>query len=263
MAEALVDFGIEGGLARITLNRPESGNGITAEMAAELLDVATECHENPGVRAVLMTGAGKNFCVGGDLKVFREAGDAVGPMLKTTTALFHAACAQFARMDAPLVIAVQGAAAGGGLSVALGGDIVIACESAKFTMAYTAAGLSPDGGSSFLLPRLIGLRRAQELTLTNRRLSAAEALDWGLITRVVPDDELLDAATDQAQLLSQGPTRAFGRAKRLLLESYESSFETQMEREGTGIARSAAEPDGREGLAAFSEKRAPVFKGTL
>lgn len=263
MAQDLVKFSVEAGLARVELNRPDSGNGITEEMADQFLDAASRCETDGGVRAVLLTGAGKNFCVGGDLKVFRGAGSDVGRMLKRTTALLHAACAQFARMDAPVVAAIQGVAAGGGLSLALLGDLVYGGESAKFTMAYTAAGLSPDGGSTFLLPRLIGLRRAQELTLTNRRLTAEEAKAWGLITSVLPDDTLFETAEKQARALAQGPTRAFGRAKRLLLESFETPFETQMEREGTGIATSAGEPDAQEGMAAFAEKRAPTFTGHL
>lgn len=261
MSDPLVTMTVGDGLARIVLNRPEAGNGITETMAAQFLDVAGRCGADPSVRAVLLTGAGKSFCVGGDLKVFREAGDDVGRMLKHTTALLHAGCAQFARMDAPVIVAVHGAAAGGGLSLALLGDLVLAADTAKFAMAYTAAGLSPDGGSTFLLPRLIGLRRAQELTLTNRRLSAAEALDWGLITRVVAEADLATEAEALACSLARGPTRAFGRAKRLLLESLETPFETQMEREGAGIAASAMEPDAREGMAAFAEKRSPLFTG--
>lgn len=261
MTDRQITYEVEDGVARVTLNRPEAGNGITEDMADQFMDAANRCEADSQVRAVLLTGAGKSFCVGGDLKIFREAGSDVQRMLKRTTGLLHAGIAQFARMDAPVVVSVRGAAAGGGLSVALLGDIVIAAESAKFAMAYTAAGLSPDGGSSFLLPRLIGLRRAQELTLTNRRLTAAEAVEWGLITRAVPDDDLDRVAWEQAHALAQGATRAFGRAKRLLLESHESSFETQMEREGTLIALSAAEPDAQEGMAAFAEKRKPTFTG--
>ena len=261
MGEPTVTFSLDDGLALVELNRPDVGNAITPEMADALLDAATRCHEDRDVRAVLLTGAGGMFCVGGDLKAFRGAGDGVGHMLKGTTAWLHAACSQFARMDAPVVVAVQGAAAGGGLSLALAGDVVIGAESAKFTMAYTAAALSPDGGSTFLLPRLVGFRRAQEMTLTNRRLSAAEAVEWGLITRAVPDEALQTEAEAQARAFASGPTRALGRAKRLLLESFETPFETQMEREGTLIALSASEPDGQEGLAAFSDKRKPTYTG--
>ena len=150
-----------------------------------------------------------------------------------------------------------------GLSLALLGDLVYAAESAVFTMAYTAAGLSPDGGSTYLLPRIVGLRRAQEMTLTNRRLSGAEAAEWGIATACVADDALTETAEMMAKRLADGPTRSFGRAKRLLADSFNTAFEAQMEHEGTSIAAAGAEPDGREGLDAFLNKRKPVFKGRI
>ncbi len=262
MADDLVTFTLEDGLARLTLNRPEAGNSITPDQGKALMQAAVRCCSDSAVRAVLLTGAGKNFCVGGDLKTFKAAGPGVGALIKETTAYLHAACSTLARMDAPLIIAVQGAAAGAGLSLALLGDIVYAAESAKFAMAYTAAGLSPDGGSTFLLPRVVGLRRAQELTLTNRRLSAVEAVDWGIATAAVPDEHLLARAEETARALAAGPTRAYGRARRLLIDSFDTSFETQMEKEGAGIAASAVEPDAQEGLDAFLNKRIPVYRGT-
>lgn len=259
----LVSFSLDDGLARLTLNRPEAGNSITPELGLALMKAAVRCACDPSVRAVLMTGNGKNFCVGGDLKTFKEAGPGVGALIKETTGYLHAACSTLARMDAPLIVAVQGAAAGAGLSLALLGDLVYAAESSKFTMAYTAAGLSPDGGSTFLLPRVVGLRRAQEMTLTNRRLSAAEAVEWGIATARVPDDDLLAKAEETARTLAAGPTRAFGRAKRLLIDSFDTSFEAQMEKEGTAIAAASVEPDAQEGLDAFLTKRVPVYRGTL
>lgn len=261
MADDCVTFSLEDGLARLTLNRPDAGNSLTPGLAQALMAAAVRCSYDSGVRAVLLTGTGKNFCVGGDLKTFKDAGPGVGALIKETTGYLHAACSTLARMDAPLVVAVQGAAAGAGLSLALLGDLVYAAESAKFTMAYTAAGLSPDGGSTFLLPRVVGLRRAQELTLTNRRLSAAEAVEWGIATATFPDDTLTAGAEEVARKLAAGPTRAFGRARRLLVDSFDTSFETQMEREGAGIAASSVEPDAQEGLDAFINKRAPVFQG--
>lgn len=261
MTDDLVTVSLEGGLARLTLNRPDAGNSITPDLGQALLKAAVRCSSDSAVRAVLMTGAGKNFCVGGDLKTFKDAGPRVGALIKETTGYLHAACSTLARMDAPLVIAVHGAAAGAGLSLALLGDLVYAAESSKFTMAYTAAGLSPDGGSTFLLPRVVGLRRAQELTLTNRRLTAAEAVAWGIATAAVPDDALVTHAEAVARDLAAGPTRAFGRAKRLLIDSFDTSFETQMEKEGAGIAASSVEPDAQEGLDAFLSKRVPVYRG--
>jgi len=252
---------VENGLARLTLSRPEAYNTLNKPLAEGLMAAATRCAHGSDVRAVLLTAAGKNFCGGGDLKSFHAQGDAVGGHIRDVTYVLHAACAMFARMDAPLVIAAQGAVAGAGLSIALLGDLVYAAESAFFTMAYTAAGLSPDGGSTFLLPRVVGLRRAQEMALTNRRLTAAEAADWGIATAVVPDDRLQAHAEEVALKLAAGPSRAFGRAKRLLIDSFDTSFEAQMDREGRYIAASAAEPDGREGVDAFTAKRKPAFTG--
>lgn len=254
-------FDVEDGVARITLNRPEAANCIDLALGRELMQVAIRCDEEAGIRAVLLTGAGKMFSAGGDLKSFAAEGDRVPAALKELTVYLHAASSRFARMNAPLVVAVNGMAAGAGFSLAVAGDLVIAAESAKFTMAYTAAGLSPDGSSTWFLPRLIGLRRTQELMLTNRRLSAAEAYDWGLVTQVVPDEKLQEEAQALAARLAQGPTRAYGVVKSLLASSTKEGLETQMELESRGIAAMSATADGREGIQAFLEKRAAKFTG--
>ncbi len=255
----LVD--VDGPVARITLNRPESANGLTLSMSRELLQAAIRCDEDPSVRAIVLTGAGKLFCAGGDLKSFAEFGDGLGAALKEMTVYLHGAISRLARGDAPVIVAVNGTAAGAGMSLAVAGDLAIASESAKFTMAYTAAGLSPDGSSTFFLPRLIGVRRSQELMLTNRRLSAAEALEWGLVNRVVPESEVLKEAEELARKLAEGPTRSFGVVKKLLATSFSETLETQMEFEASGIAASAMTEDGQEGIRAFLEKRQPAFKG--
>ncbi len=252
---------IADGVATITLNRPDAANAIDLPLARELMQVAIRCDEDPGVRAVLLTGAGKMFCAGGDLKAFSAQGDSLPSLLKEITTNLHAATSRFARMSAPLVVAVNGTAAGAGFSIAISGDLVLMAESAKLTMAYTAAGLSPDGSSTWFLPRLIGMRRAQELMLTNRRLSAAEALAWGLVNQVVPDAELAATAGALAKQLATGATRAFGTVKSLLASTYNESLETQMELEARGIAEMARSADGREGIEAFVAKRAPKFSG--
>jgi 2-(1,2-epoxy-1,2-dihydrophenyl)acetyl-CoA isomerase len=252
---------IDGPVARITLNRPEAANGLTLPMCRELLQASIRCDEDPNVRAIVLTGAGKLFCAGGDLKSLAESGEGVGATLKEMTVYLHGAISRLARGDAPVVLAINGTAAGAGMSLAVAGDLGIASENAKFTLAYTAAGLSPDGSSSFFLPRLIGVRRTQELMLTNRRLSAAEALEWGLVNQVVPETEVLKQADELARTLAQGPTRSFGIVKKLLATSFSESLETQMEFEASGIARSAASEDGQEGIRAFLEKRPPVFRG--
>jgi len=254
-------FEIRDGVAAIVLDRPDAANAIDLSLARELMQVAIRCDEDPAVRAVLLTGAGKMFCAGGDLKSFASAGTGLPSLLKEITTYLHAATSRFTRMAAPLVVAINGTAAGAGFSLAISGDLVWMAESAKLAMAYTAAGLSPDGSSSWFLPRLIGLRRAQELMLTNRRLSAAEALVWGLVNQVVPDGELVDSAAGLAKQLAAGPTRAFGQVKKLLASAFSESLETQMELEARGIAAMAGGADGREGIEAFVAKRAPAFSG--
>ena len=158
-------------------------------------------------------------------------------------------------------MAINGIAAGGGFSFALSGDLVVAAESAKFTMAYSKIAATPDGSSSYFLPRLIGLRRAMELYFTNRVLTAREALEWGLVTRVVPDAELRPAVAALAAELAQGPTKAYGAAKRLLHQSTWESLETQMELEAQAIAASGHTEDFRAGVTAFAQKATPTFRG--
>lgn len=254
-------FEVSDGLATITLNRPGAANSLNGAMAHDLMMAAIRCDEDPDIRAVLLTGTGKMFCAGGDLKTFNGFGDDMGARLKEITIYLHAATSRFSRMNPPLVVAVNGIAAGAGLSIAISGDLVLAGESAMFTSAYTAAGLSPDGSSTYFMPRLIGLRRAQELMLTNRRLSAEEAVEWGLINRVVADDALMEEAESLACGLATGATGAYGAVKKMLTETFTNPLETQMEIEARYIADRATSPDGREGIDAFVNKRQPSFKG--
>jgi 2-(1,2-epoxy-1,2-dihydrophenyl)acetyl-CoA isomerase len=164
-------------------------------------------------------------------------------------------------MDAPVVGAINGTAAGGGFSLSLTTDIAIAAESAKFTMAYTKAGLVPDGSSSYFLARMVGLRRAKEMALLNPVLSAGQAMEWGLVNQVVADDQVLTTALEIAHKWAKGPTRSFGETKRLILSGVTESLESQMERESRIIEIMAGSTDGREGIAAFVAKRTPEFKG--
>lgn len=256
-----LNFDLDKGIARITLNRPDAAHSLNLKMAQELMQVAILCDSLSEVRAVLLTAEGKMFCAGGDVQSFHQASDQAPQLIKEITANLHAANSRFARMRAPLIVAVNGTAAGAGFSLAMAGDIVLASEKAKFTMAYTGIAVSPDGGSTTWLPRLVGLRRAQELIYTNRVLSAEEALDWGLLTKVVADDNLAEEATKLAEQLAAGPTEAYARARALLLSSYENGLETQLELESRGISHCIGSSDGREGLAAFVERRKPSFKG--
>jgi len=256
-----VEFDVRDGVAHVTLNRPEAGNALNLELAQELLRAVMRCDEEPGVRAVVLAGAGRMFCVGGDLRSFTEQGEQLSHHLKEVTTYLHAAISRMARMDPPVVAAVHGAAAGAGLSLICACDLVVATESARFSMAYSRAGLTPDGSSTYYLPRLVGFKRAIELTLTNRELSAQEAEEWGIVTRVVPDDDLSENATDFASQLAIGATKALGAAKRLLHIGWTETLETQMEHETQTIADIARTADAREGIAAFMEKRSPEFTG--
>lgn len=255
-----IEFEVRDHIARIVLNRPDAGNAFNSELARELADAAMACDLDPTVKAVLLSARGKIFCAGGDLKAFAGFGDEATKRVKQLADDLHKAISIFARMDAPLVIAVNGSAAGAGFSLSIAGDIVIVADNAKFTMAYTAVGLSPDGSSTWYLPRLIGLRRAQELAFTNRALSAAEALDWGLVTRIVPAADLEDAAMTLCRQLASGPRAAQATVKKLFLCSHDNGLEAQMEIEGRAIARAAGTPDGVKGVRAFAGGHKAVFE---
>lgn len=250
----------ENGIARLTLNRPKAGNAIDVPLARALMYAAIECDEDESIRVVTLTGAGKLFCGGGDVGAFAGAGDQFSALLKELTAYVHSAVSRFSRMGKPMVTIINGPAAGAGFNLSLLGDIAIAAQSAHFTTAYTGIGLTPDGGATWLLPRLVGLRRAQEIILTNKRVSATEAAEIGMITKAVPDEELAVEAEGIVGKLAGGATRALGRTRNLLLEGMENSLETQLELEARSIAASGRDGEGKEGVAAFLAKRKPDFR---
>lgn len=254
-------FDVRDNVAHITLNRPDAANSININVASELMRAATYCGEEPEIRAVVISGAGRMFCSGGDLKEMSAQGKHLPQHIKEMTTYLHAAISRLMRMDAPVVAAVHGSAAGAGMSLACACDIVLATEDSRFTMAYTRAGLTPDGSATYFLPRIVGLKRALELTLTNRVLSAQEALEWGIVTSVVPGAELLTRAQALAVQLAAGPTKALGTAKRLLHSGWVETLETQMENESQAIADMARTADSIEGITAFLEKRTAKFKG--
>jgi 2-(1,2-epoxy-1,2-dihydrophenyl)acetyl-CoA isomerase len=251
----------KGNVATLTLNRPDAYNALDLVLGRDLFTASIELDEDPDVRCVVVTGSGRAFCAGGDVKSFVDNLGRIGAHIKELTTYLHGAISRFARSDKPVIMAVNGVAAGGGFSLALSGDLVVAAESAKFTMAYSRIAASPDGSSSYFLPRLIGLRRAMELYFTNRVLTAREAVEWGMITRAVPDAELPGAVDALARELAQGPSKAFGIAKRLLHQSTWESLETQMELEAQGIAACGRTEDFRAGVTAFAEKATPTFRG--
>jgi 2-(1,2-epoxy-1,2-dihydrophenyl)acetyl-CoA isomerase len=258
MSQPTVNVETRGAVAIVTFDRPDSGNTLTVQVGMDLLAAAMTCGRNSAVRAVVLTGAGKHFSFGGDLRAMVARGGAIDAYISELTGYLHAAISYFARMDAPVIAAVNGTAAGGGVGFVAMADLAVAARSAKFTLAYTAIALVPDCSTSFFLPRILGTKRAMELMLTNRTLSAQEALEWGLVNRVVADDEVLDEAIRLAEELATGPLRAFGKTKRLLAQSM-AGLESQMVLESEGISAQAATAEGQEGIHAFLEKRKPRF----
>lgn len=258
-APVLID--VVDGIARITLNRPDAGNAIDLPTARALLDASIRCQTDPKIRCVALTGTGRFFCAGGDVGLFASAGDNVPALLSELAGTLHLALARFARMAKPLLVMVNGPAAGAGFSLAISGDVVLSARSAYFTAAYSAIGLTPDGGMSWLLPRLVGLRKAQEIILTNRRIKADEAEAIGLVTRLVDDERLTEEGSETAEQLANAAVQAVGAARALLQDSFSTGFETHLESEARAISAAGANPECREGLAAYFAKRAPDFKG--
>lgn len=251
---------VENGVARITLDRPEAGNAITLPLAQALLAAAIRCEGDPAVRCVVLTGSGRLFCAGGDVLLLSGAGGQRPQLLSELIATFHAAVQRLARLAKPLVTLINGPAAGAGFSLALLGDVAIGARSAHFTAAYSAIGLTPDGGLSWLLPRLVGLRKAQDIILTNRRIKADEAEAIGLVSRIVDDEALAEEGARTAKAFTDGPVQALSASRSLLRESFETGFETQLDRELRSMVKAGACAESEEGLSALLEKRAPDFR---
>jgi len=241
---------IRDGVAVVTLNQPATANALGMDMGRDLLEVALRVEGDPGVRAVVVTGAGKHFCFGGDLTGMLAQGEAVGGYLNELTTRIHAAISCFTRMRAPVVAAVNGTAAGGGVGLVCMADLAIAGRGSRFRLAYAGVGLAPDCATSFLLPRIVGRRRALELFLTNRLLGADEALEWGLVNRVVDDEQVLPAALE---------LESYATVKRLV-DAADPGLESQMALEGRTMAAQCRHPHGREGVAAFLAKRKPIYE---
>ncbi len=263
MAQDSLALEIEDGIARLTLNRPAQFNALDLATMEALLETANRLSTDARVRAVLITGAGdRAFCAGGDVAGFAAAGEeGISLLLQRMTGAFHLAISRLAWMRAPVVAAVNGVAAGAGLSLVAACDLVVAADTARFTSAYARIGLTPDGSSTWFLSRVIGPRRAMEMHLTDRVLTAEEALAWGLVNRVVPAARLAEEAGALAAKLAEGPTRAFGGVKKLVQMGLTDTLESQMERETRMIVEMAGSADAREGIGAFAAKRKPRFTG--
>jgi 2-(1,2-epoxy-1,2-dihydrophenyl)acetyl-CoA isomerase len=249
------------GLLHLSMVRPQRLNAIDSAFSEELVAAVRKIGGDKTLRVVLIDAEGPAFCAGGDLSLFQRminSGD-VGPgrhLLST----FHSGLAELIRLDVPVVASVQGAAAGAGLSLVAACDLVVAVSTAKFTLNYTKVGLTLDGASTYFLSRILGLRRATELALTNRVLSAAEALDWGLVNTVVEPDDLLAATDELVGGLRSAATGAMRSTKKLLREGWSESLETQMEDEARVMLARFSTEDAKEGIAAFLERRPPAFR---
>jgi len=246
-------------IAEIALNRPEAYNAFNYELVSQLANQLTTLAGEADVRGVVITGKGKAFCAGGDLKWALGYPARPGAAFHTLASQFHLAILEIRRMKKPVVAAVNGVAAGGGFSLALACDFRVIEKSAVLRQAYTSNGLCIDGGGTFTLPRLVGYARALEIAAFDEPISADQALSWGLATKVVEDGQALAEATAMAQRLSHRALNSYAWSKKLITDSYNTSFETQLELERAALEACADHPDGGEGLAAFSEKRKPKY----
>ena len=262
---AHLDLEIKDGIATLTMNRPEARNALSMEMRAQLIEVLHDIEHDDAVRCVVLKGAGDHFMAGGDVKGMSESIKKPPAEVRKEFLLrihdLHPIMFAMRRMPKPIIASCRGAAAGAGVSMALACDLVIAAEDAFFTLAYCKIGTSPDGSSSFHLPRAVGIKKAMEIALLGDRFGAQEAKDIGMINFVVPSAELDAETASLAQRLAAGPTHVYGNTKALFYRSLESEFESQLQAEAEYFADCASRADFREGVTAFVEKRSPNFTG--
>src|ERR1700736_3997797 len=249
------------GIARLRLNRPDASNGLNVELLKALHEAILRCHADASARVVLLSGEGRNFCAGGDIHTFESKGADLPQYLREATAWLQLATSALIQLRVPVVTAVQGfAAGGGGLGLVCASDVVVAAESAKFFSGAVRVGMAPDGGSSVTLTQLVGLRHALRILLTNPTLTAAEALDIGLVTEVAPDDELISRATEVAKALTALPTQALSGTKRLVWSGVGASVEQRLAEEARTVSELSGTADALEGLRAVIERRQPRFQ---
>jgi 2-(1,2-epoxy-1,2-dihydrophenyl)acetyl-CoA isomerase len=253
---------IADGIARLRLNRPDAANGMSAELLSALCDAIMVCHGQADLRVLLLSGEGTNFSAGGDVRAFASKGEKLPDYIRQATAYLQNAVTGLLRLEAPVITSVQGfAAGGGGFGLVCASDIIIAGESAKFLAGATRVAMAPDAGVSVTLSRLVGLRRAMSILLTNPVISAPEALDMGIVTKVVPDAELADASLAMARELAAGAPKALAATKRLVWAGTGTSIEQCLSEEARTVSELSGTADAREGLAAVIERRKPVFTG--
>ena len=247
------------GIARVTLNRSKAFNAFDLDMIQFLSEMLIELAMDKLVAGVIITGEGKAFCAGGDLRFISNFGKSYGEALHELSARYHQAILEIRRMPKPVVAAINGIAAGGGFSMAIACDFRVMEASAILRQAYTINGLSIDGGGTFTLPRLVGLARAMEIAAFDLPISAEQALSWGLITEVVENGQAVKRAIELIKEMESIPLSSFAACKKLITDSFNTSFETQLEKERETLSWCADHPNGREGIRAFLEKRKPVY----
>jgi len=258
MAEP-VRLEITEGIARLTLNRPEAYNALDMELVDALSERLIELAEDQSVIAVVITGEGKAFCAGGDLRWVSDSDKSNGAALYDLAANFHQSILSIRRMPKPVIAAINGLATGGGFSLALACDFRVIDLSAVLIQVYTSNGFSIDGGGTFTLPRMVGMARAMEIIAFDRPISADQALAWGLVTEVVNEGQALEGAVNLVQEIKKRAPFSFAATKRLINDSFQSSLEAQLKKEQDALALCGDHPNGREGIAAFLEKRKPVY----
>ncbi|MGQ0503301.1 MAG: enoyl-CoA hydratase/isomerase family protein [Panacagrimonas sp.] len=261
MTYQAIDLSVSEGLARLVLNQPETGNPINAAFCAEWAAVANELSSRNDFRAVLISARGRFFCAGGDIQMFSKNLDELPRKIREWTVGLHAGVARLARLDAPLVVAVQGICMGGGCALVANCDLAFSARSARFGAAYSQIGYSCDAGASVSLAARMGVARARRFLLLAEMLDAEEAGRMGLVDHVVDDAQLMEEAEKAAIRLSRGPTRAYGEIRRIFARAMNQPLDAQLEDEAQALARTAGTHDAREGIMAFVEKRKPSFQG--
>lgn len=267
MAQQAVLLQEEEGVATITLNRPEARNALTPQMGGALTDALRQVQDAGSARCLVITGVGEAFCAGADIRDFQQVMDEGGQqavsdhLLALATRLHEEVILRIRRLPIPVIASVNGVAAGAGFSLALAADLRIASEDALMVMGYAGIGLTADGGSTYLLPRLIGHGRAMDLYLNNRVVDAKNALEIGLVNQVTPTGQLSETVTTTARRLARGATLAFGEVKALMDQAHDQEEPAQLEAEARKLADMGLTEDFREGITAFLEKRPPRFQG--
>lgn len=263
ISEGPVLLDVQDGIARLRLNRPDASNSVDVPLLKALHAAILTCHAEPSVRVVVLSGEGRNFCAGGDVKTFASKGEDLPEYLREATAWLQIAASALIQLKAPVIAAVHGFAAGGaGFGLVCASDLVVAAESAKLFSGAVRVGMAPDAGTTVTLTQLVGLRRAMDLLLTNPTLTATEARDLGIVSRVVPDEDLDKVVSELAAQLAEQPPLALSATKRLVWGGLGSTVEGRLAEEARIVSELSGTADSREGLAAVIERRTPRFTGS-